>query len=115
MGSILEDITQALDIWSEKLLDVEIKIKNIDIYRENVINDLQRNVDHGLISAMDKEEMERITNLWVELYRTILFCSIGCEYTTKDIISYLLELFTSKQITREVFVDILSRSCKFND
>jgi len=111
--SILEDITQALDTWSQQLLDVEIKVRNIEDYRENLVGDLRRNVQEGIISEVDFKEFEYTTDLWINLYKAVLFHSVGAEFSDRDIVFYLLELFQSKQISKETFVEIILESCRF--
>ena len=52
-SSILEDITQALDTWSQQLLDVEIKIKRATDVRENLIGDLfQKSIYQSLSTLL---------------------------------------------------------------
>ena len=113
--SVLEDITQALDTWSQQLLDVEIKIKHIEDYRENLVGDLRRNVQERTISETDFLEFESVTDLWINLYKSVLFHSVGAEFADRDIIYYLLELYRLKQISKEIFVQIVLESCRSND
>ena len=113
--SVLEDITQALDTWSQQLLEVEIKIKHIEDYRENLVGDLRRNVQERTISETDFLEFESVTDLWINLYKSVLFHSAGAEFADRDIIYYLLELYRLKQISKEIFVQIVLESCRSND
>ena len=51
---ILEKISEALDVYSEHLLfDVKIKIRRVEDSYENLIVNLQRKVDAGIISKQD--------------------------------------------------------------
>lgn len=113
-SSILEDITQALDTWSQQILDVEIKIKGVNDLRENLVGDLQRNVQQGVISEVDFRDFEYVTDLWINLYKSVLLHSTGAEFSDRDIIVYLLELYRSKQISQELFIQIVLQSCRFS-
>ena len=115
MSLVLEDITQALDTWSQQLLDVEIKIKRIADFRENLVGDLRRNVQEGVISAQDLLEFEYVADLWINLYRSVLCRSAGAEFSDRDVIFYLLELYGLKQISKEVFVHVILELCRGSD
>lgn len=110
--SILEDITQALDTWSQQLLDVEIKIKRVNDLRENLVGDLRRNVQEGVISEQDFQEFEYVADLWINLYKSVLCRSAGAEFSDRDIIFYLFELYGLKQITKEGFTEFLLQICR---
>jgi hypothetical protein len=113
--SILEGITQALDTWSQQLLDVEIKIKRVSDFRENLVGDLRRNVQEGTISETDFLEFESVTDLWIKLYKSVLFHSVGAEFADRDVIYYLLELYGLKQITKEGFTEFILQLCRGDD
>ena len=54
---ILEKILGALDVYSQHLLfDVGIKIRRVEDSYENLIIDLQRKVNAGIISEQDSIE-----------------------------------------------------------
>lgn len=114
-SSILEDITQALDTWSQQLLDVEIKIKCATDVRENLIGDLRRNVQEGLISEADLSEFEYVGDLWTNLYKSVLCHSAGAKYSDRDIIFHLVELYGLKQISKELFVSVILELCQSNE
>ena len=44
-SNILEDISQALEVWSHRILDVETKIKRVTDFRETLVGDLHRKVE----------------------------------------------------------------------
>ena len=52
-ATILEDIGEALELWSQRILDVEAKIKGVTNLREDIVNSLKRQVLDGLISESD--------------------------------------------------------------
>ena len=61
VSTILEDISQALEGWSQRILDVEAKIKRVTDFRETLVGDLHRKVQDSIISEQDSVEFEYIT------------------------------------------------------
>ena len=110
--TILEDISQALEAWSHRILDVETKIKHITDFRETLVGDLHRKVRDSIISEQDSIEFEYITDLWMNLYKSFLCCSAGADFADRDVITYLLELYGLKQISKELSVRIVLELCR---
>ena len=115
VSTILEDISQALEAWSQRILDVEAKIKRVTDFRETLVGDLHRKVQDSIISEQDSVEFEYITHLWLNLYKSFLCCSVGAEFTDRDVITYLLELYGLKQISKELCVRIVLELCRKNE
>ena len=99
-ATILDDISEALESWSQRILDVETKIKRMTDLRENILDTLQRQVLDGLISDQDSRELEYIADLWINLYKTFLCRCVGADFADRDVLTYLLELFELKQISK---------------
>ena len=59
-STILEDISQALELWSQQLLNVETKISRVVDFQENLVADLRRKVDASIISEQDSTEFKYI-------------------------------------------------------
>ena len=113
---ILEKILGALDAYSQHLLfDVEIKIRRVEDSYENLIVDLQRKVDTGVISEQDSIEFGYIADLWLNLYKSFTCRSAGATFADRDVINYLIELYEVKQISKELFVEIALTLCWNND
>ena len=109
---ILEKILDALDLHSQHLLfDVEIKIRRVEDSYENLIADLQRKGNAGIISKEDLTELRYITDLWLNLYKSFTCCSAGATFADRDVINYLIELYEIKQISKELFVEIALELC----
>ena len=62
--NVLKDIVIALDSWTEKIIDVESRIKKTQDIRKSVLDSLNRQVLDGLISEQDSIELEYICDLW---------------------------------------------------
>ena len=113
-STILEDISQALENWSHHILDVETKVKRVTDFRETIVADLPRKIQDGVISEQDSLEFEYITDLWTNLYKSFLCRSAGADFADRDVITYLIELYGLKQISKELFVQIVLDLCRNN-
>ena len=60
---ILEKISEAMDVYSQHLFDVGIKIRRVADSYEGFILDLQRKVNAGIVSKEDLTEFEDIAVL----------------------------------------------------
>ena len=105
-ATILEDIREALESWSLRILDVEVRIKGVTDLREGIANSLKRQVLDGVISESDSFELKYVADLWINLYKAFLNKCIGVEFTDRDVLTYFLELFTLKQISKEFFIQV---------
>ena len=113
--SILEDILQALESWSQRIVDVEINIEKTDELQQNIAHSLQGQVLDGLLSEQDLQELLNVADLWINLYKSLLCYSVGAEYTDRNVLTYLLELFSLKQISKEFFVRVSLQLCRNRD
>ena len=79
----LKKILEALDVYSQHLFNIGTKIRRVEDSYENLIVDLQRKVDAGIISKEDSTEFEDIAVLWLNLYKSFIcrwcyFCRSRC-------------------------------------
>ena len=113
---ILEKILEALDVYSQHLLfDVEIKIRRVEDSYKNLIVDLQRKVDAGIISKEDSVEFKVIAYFWLNLYKSFICGTAGATFADRDVIEYLIELYEVKQISKELFVEIALELCRYRN
>ena len=112
---ILEDISQALDVYSQHLLDVGIKIRRVEDSYEDLITDLQRKVGAGIISEQDSNEFKDIAELWLNLYKSFICRSAGATFADRDVINNLIKLYEVKQISKELFVEIALELCRYRN
>ena len=105
----------ALDVYLQHLLDVGIKIRRVEDSYENLITDLQRKVNAGIISEQDSNEFEDIADLWLNLYKSFICRSAGATFADRDVINYLIELYEVKQISKELFVEIALELCRYRN
>ena len=114
-STILEDISQALELWSQQLHNVETKIRRVADFQETLVADLRRKVDASIISEQDSIEFEYIADLWLNLYKSFTCRSAGATFADRDVINYLIELYEVKQISKELFVQIVLELCRNNN
>ena len=112
MESVLENIIDGLNLWTEKILDVEERLKKTTDLRKSVLDSLNRQVLDGFISEQDSIELEYTFDLWLNLYKTFLCKTAGADFADRDVLTYLLELYTLKQITKEFFIQVALQICK---
>ncbi len=83
-SGVLNDIVDALDLWTQQLLDVESGLLKIQNIRENIVNSLKRQVLDGLISESKSFELEYTTDLWLNLHKSYLCKYAGTDFADQD-------------------------------
>ena len=111
---ILEKISEALDAYSKQLFHVEITIRRVEDFYENLVTDLKRKVDANIISEEDSIEFQCIADLWLNLYKSFICCSTGAIFADRDVINYLIDLHQVKQISRDFFAQTVLELCRNN-
>ena len=112
MENVLSDTVIALDSWTERIIDAESRIKKTQDIRKSVLDSLNRQVLDGLISEQDAIELEYTCDLWINLYKSFLCRSSGADFSDQDVLTYLLELYTLKQISKQLFINIALELCR---
>ena len=109
-ATVLEDISEAFESWSQRLLDVETKIERTDDLRQNIVHSLEGQVVDGLLTDNDFRELLYVADLLINLYKTFLCRCVGVEFTDRDVLNNLLELFSLKQISKDFFIRVVMSS-----
>ena len=105
-SDILNDIVDALNNWSQRILDVEGRCNNnIASFRQTIEHSLHRQQLDGFLNHHDISELRYIADLWVNLLQSISCYTIGCASVKRDIITYLLELHVLGQINSNLFIE----------
>ena len=112
METVLTDIVIALNSWTAKVVDAKLRIKKTQDIRKSVLDSLNRQVLDGLISEQDSIELEYICDLLINLYKSFLCKSSGAEFADRDVLTYLLELYSLKQISKSFFINIALELCR---
>ena len=112
---ILDDITQALDSWTHRITVLENELRSNTNVKNNIIDSLQRQVWDGLISQGEADELKYILDLWTKLHSSYVCRQLGAEFSDREVIDTLLELFSLKQITKSFFIRITLQLCRLEN
>ena len=112
MENILENIIDGLNSWTDQILDIEERLKKTTNIRKSVLDSLNRQVLDGFISEQDSIELEYNLDLWLNLYKSVLCKTVGADFSDHDVLTYLLELYTLKHISKEFFIDTALEVCR---
>ncbi len=105
-SDILNDIVDALNSWTQRILDVEHRCNNKAAnFRQTIEQSLQRQQLDGFLNHQDVSELRYITDLWTNLLQSISCYTIGCASVKRDIITHLLELHVLGQINSNLFIE----------
>ena len=87
-------------------MDAETEYRKTADLRQNISDSLQRQLLDGFINEIDIRELEYVADLWVNLHAAFINKCSGAEFIDRDILTYLLELFNLKQISKNFFIQI---------
>ena len=97
-------IATALEHWTQRILDTGSRHTTSGNFRQTIEESLRRQQLDGFLTVRDITELRYITDLWVNLLNAISCYTVGCVFVKRDIISYLLELHSLRQITSCLFI-----------
>ena len=109
---ILEDIVQALDTWTVRVFTLDSELQYTSNLKKNVTEYLQKQILDGLLKREDATELEYVLDLWTNLHRAYVCKKIGAEFADQSIFTFLLELFSLKQISKQFVIRILLEICR---
>ena len=102
---ILQNISEALESWTRRILDAETAYSRTGSLYQNIIDSLQRQRLDGFIGEQDVRELEYVADLWLKLHTAFVCKCCGAEFADRDVLTYLLELFSLKQISKAFFIE----------
>ena len=106
--NVWDDIATALNNWTQRILDVETRCNNkTATFRQTIEESLRRQQLDGFLNHHDLYELRYIADLWANLLQATSCYTVGCTFVKRDIITYLLELYSSGQINKSLFIDRL--------
>ena len=106
---VWSDFEEALRRWMCKILDAESRLEKTASFRQNIEASLRRQQLDGLLNHQDIAELQHITNIWMNLLNCVSSYSVGCDFVKRDIITYLIELYNLRQITKSLVVETCFR------
>ena len=104
-ANLWEDIANALEDWTQRVLDVESRHSKVINFQQTIENSLLRQQLDGFLCSQDLSELRYIATLWIDLLNASSCYNLGCIFVKKNILSILLELYTLKQISNDLFID----------
>ena len=104
--NIWTNIEDALNNWSQRVLDAESQLNKSGTFHHQIEDSIRRLQLDGLLSSADITELRYIGEVWMKLMSAASSYGVGCKFAKRDIITYLLELHTLKQITNNLFIEI---------
>ena len=91
---ILEDIIDALDLWTQKILVLETDLQQNSDIKKTIVDCLQRQVLDGLLKDQDAKELQYVLDLWGNLHRAYACKKCGVDFVDEEALANLLELFS---------------------
>ena len=108
-SNILQDVIKCIDIFEQKIADSESEIDRTNDTEQRVKNLLHRQLVDGLIPYIEYVHLNHINSLWASTLNTLIHYNIGCHLDKKAVVTNLLDLLSFNQITRELYVDIITK------
>ena len=106
---ILQDVVECINIFEQKIADSELELDRTKDTEQRVKNLLDRQLTDGLISYFEYVHLNHVNSLWAATLNALIHYNIGCQISKKTIVTNLLDLFSFNQITRELYVDIITK------
>ena len=102
------DISDAFDNWLACLIGTghRICIPGQSLKGDQIKQTIDDMLEYGLIDVCTANELLHVGNLWLRLMNAHTLYSAGCISYKRDIISLLMDLYTVKQIGKELCIDV---------
>ena len=91
-NNIVDNILDALENWAHRILDSESIFNWTATLNQKISDSLHRQLLDGFISDQDVRELEYVCDLWTKLLVSLNCRLSGCEFSSRNVLSYLLEL-----------------------
>ena len=102
------DMTNVFDNWLCCLIDTDRRIctPGKSLRNDRINQSIDGMLEDGLIGFSDASELRFIGNSWLRLLNCYALYSAGCRSYKRDIVSLLIDLYASKQIGKELCIQI---------
>ena len=97
---VWQHIATALEHWTRRILDTGSRHITSGNFRQTIEESLRRQQLDGFLTAQDITELR-----WVNLLNATSCYTVGCVFVKREIISYLLELYSLRQFTSCVIIE----------
>ena len=107
VGNTWWSIEDTFDNWLTSLIDIERRISTSKSLKgKHISQSIDGMLRDGLIGICEASELRYIGNCWTRLMNAHTLYSAGCHSYKYDILSTLLDLYSAKQITKELCIEI---------
>ena len=89
----------------QRILDTESRRATSEDFRQRIVESIRRQQLDGFLTARDLTELRYIADLWVNLLNATSCYTLGCVFVKRDIITYLLELNSLRQIASSLIIE----------
>ena len=102
------DISDAFDNWLTCLIDTDhrICIPGRSLKGDQIKQTIDDMLEYGLIDVSAANDLLHVGNLWLRLMNAHTLYKAGCISYKRDVVSLLMDLYTVKQIGKELCIDI---------
>ena len=102
-------IEATLNSWLQQIVYIESVFKTSKNAQLQIHDVLDKMRAEDLLSSNEFNELKEIGNLWHELVELIYCYYAGSVSNKKRIIELLLELYSLKQLTKEIFINTMEQ------
>lgn len=110
--SILDEITRACESWTQRITALENELRRNKDVKEFIVEGLQRQVWDGLMTSEEASELRIVIESWTRLHASYSCKQLGAEYSDREIVDILLDLFALKQISKSFVTRIVLDLCR---
>ena len=101
------EVENVLNNWLQQALCVESNLQKSQNLKNVIDESLEKMRMDGLLTYIKYEELKSMGNLWYELDEQIICYCMGTESNKRRIIEILLEMYTLKQVSCDLFLNII--------
>ena len=102
MDTVLEDVLNAIDMWLE---EIEIDENRVEKMRSRLSRKVLQIRLEGETSIVDVGGLERVADMWTNILN--LLCSEKTDNTKRLLLTYVLQLFESSEISMTLTCGII--------
>ena len=106
LSYLWSEIEGAFHGWMCKILDAESRLEKTASFRQNIEASLRRQQQDGFLNHQDIAELRHVADIWTDLMNCVSSYTVGCKFVKHGIIEGLLDLYTFRQISKSLFVEV---------
>ena len=103
--SLCDRLNNAFQEWYQSILDIESSEQKAECITIALNKSLYRQQLDGLLSSIECADARYIYSLWYRLMHHISVYRIGSPNGKSEIISFLIELYRYKQLSKDMLIE----------